>query len=180
MVDVTGFGGASVFFFLSVLMVQSSFSSEGMWRPDQLTGLSDSMTEMGLRVAPEALSKVDGSVLGAIVDMKQCSGAFVSEQGLMVTSYHCIGASLQFASAEKEDLFENGFHAKQQSEERWGGPGAQIQLTLSAENVTEQVLAGTKKLLGSAYYTRIEENTTRLVERCETSGDYRCRGGGLR
>ncbi len=101
---------------------QYSLAEEGMWRPEQLPDLADGMKASGLDLDVAQLAKLDGAVLGSIVDLSQCSGAFVSEEGLLVTSYHCIGGSLQFASQSGEDLFENGYHAKTRSEERFGGP----------------------------------------------------------
>ena len=106
---------------LLALLGQYSLANEGMWRPEQLPEMAATMKGAGLDLDVAQLANLDGVVLGSIVDLSQCSGAFVSAEGLVVTSYHCIGGSLQFASQSGEDLFRMP-HAKTRAEERFGGP----------------------------------------------------------
>jgi len=146
-----------------------------MWRPEQVEKMGPELAELGYPGDATELARLDGPVLGAIVDLAHCSGALVSESGLVVTSYHCIGSSLQHASKKGEDLFENGFYASTRADERWGGPAEHIRITVGTDDVTDSVLSGTKKLKGSAAVDRIADNTKKLVERCELQSNVRCK-----
>ncbi len=159
---------------LLVALSTPALAIEGLWLPEQMGELNDEIVELGWERDPALLGQLDGDVLGSIIDMQYCSAAFVSPDGLAVTAYHCVTDGLQFASQKGEDLFELGFHASTRAEERFAGPTERIRVTTSMEDVTAQVLAGTKKLEGTDRLDKIDDNIGNLVKRCEASGSVHC------
>jgi hypothetical protein len=151
-------------------LILTAAANEGMWMPDQLPDLQEELTELGMETPAEELMKLDGAPLGAIVDLDHCSGAFVSEDGLIATAYHCIGDAMRHASAPGENLFETGFYAANRADERWVGNTFEVKVTVSMEDVTDTVLRGTSKLDGKARSRRVDNNTKALVKRCEKPG----------
>ena len=152
-----------------------ALASEGMWKPDQVSSMGEGLAEIGLEMSGEDLGNIDGPVLGAIVDLSHCSGAFVSADGLVATSYHCLGSALQFASREGENLFEQGFHARTRGEERPTGPSERVRLTIGMDDVTDDVLSGTGRLEGRSFFEKVQENSERLVSKCEDNEGVQCR-----
>jgi predicted transcriptional regulator len=83
--------------------------------------------------------------MSAIVSLGGCSAAFVSDQGLIATNYHCIERSyLQFNSNAENNLFETGFVARSKRREKKSAPGSRVYVTLESNDITEQVLMGVK------------------------------------
>ncbi|MBW1880170.1 MAG: S46 family peptidase, partial [Deltaproteobacteria bacterium] len=167
---------------VALLSSASALAMEGHWRPAQLPELASELEALGVALPPEQLSDVTAHPLGAIVDMEFCSGAFVSPDGLIATAYHCVTDGLQYASGSGEDLFEDGFHALRREQERWAGPDMGVRVTTEVRDVTDDALAGTRKLQGTAALDRIEANIKTLVRRCESGPDVHCEvatyGGG--
>jgi len=159
---------------LVLLTPSLAWALEGHWRPSQLKDIAPELAELGLKVPVATLSDPTKAPLGAILDMDVCSGAFVSPDGLVMTAFHCVTDGLLFASGDSDDLFEDGFSASDRAAERWVGPDQGMRLTIAARDVTEDVLAGTKKLEGTERLDRIDDNTSDLVRRCETGPDVHC------
>ncbi|MBN2800442.1 MAG: S46 family peptidase [Deltaproteobacteria bacterium] len=160
---------------LALALTPRADALEGMWRPSQLPELSAELKDLaGDEVDPTLLADLTAGPLAATVALSKCSGAFVSETGLVATSYHCITGGLQFASQQGENLFEDGFHARTRGEERWLGPSEYVRLTLSTEDVTDGVLAGTKRLTGTARHEKIQANSRKILSQCEADGEHLC------
>ncbi len=151
-------------------LILTAAANEGMWMPDQLPDLQEELTELGMETPATELMKLDAAPLGAIVDFDHCSGAFVSEDGLIATAYHCIGDAMRHASAPGENLFETGFYAANRGDERWAGNTFEVKVTVRMEDVTDTVLRGTSRLDGKARSRRVDNNTKALVKRCEKPG----------
>lgn len=153
---------------LSTVLLASALATEGMWLPEQLPDLASDLKEAGSTTAAADLARIDQGPLAAMVDIDGiCSGAFVSDDGLIVTAYHCIGEAMRHASDRGENLFESGFYAPTRRDERWAGPTFSVKVTLSMEDVTDAVLAGTKRLEGAERQKRIDNHRTALAKRCE-------------
>lgn len=160
---------------IALCMPISAQSNEGMWTPDQITGdLAATLRADGLKVDVRSLAKLDGPILGAVVEIPHCSGAFVSPDGLIITAYHCVTEGLQFASGEGENLIESGLNANSRDEERWVGPSGHVRLTTSMRDVTTEVLSGTSKLTGGSRDHRIEDNIKAIEGRCDSRVGEHC------
>lgn len=156
---------------ITALLTTMAFGYEGLWLPDQLPLLSDALEANNAGQSGAELARFDQGPLAAIVDLDdRCSGAFVSEDGLIATAYHCIGEAMRHASNRGENLFEDGFYAATRQDERWAGPTFSVKVTLSMDDVTNDVLAGTKRLEGAERRERIDTRIRALAKRCERPG----------
>lgn len=159
---------------LLLLSVSTTHANEGLWRPEQLEDLQPELQELGIDGSIEDLTRLDAAPLGAIVGLDRCSGAFVSDTGLIATAFHCITEGLQFASRGQENLFSSGWYAQTPQDERWVGPTARARITVASDDVTSEVLAGTKRLDGPDKTAKIDDNIKTLVARCERGPGVRC------
>ena len=71
------------------------------------------------------------------------SGSFVSAHGLVLTNHHVARGQLQKVSSAKKDYVKDGFYAKTAAEEM-KCPDLELNVLVSMENVTAQVLAALK------------------------------------
>lgn len=155
----------------ALLLPSLALAHEGMWLPEQLPALAAEIEDAGSSIPADRLADLDAGPLAAIIDLDdRCSGAFVSEDGLIVTAYHCIGEAMRNASEADENLFETGFYAPDRTQERFAGSTFSVKVTLSMEDVTEEVLAGTRKLDGAERQKRIQTHVRALEKRCERPG----------
>jgi len=160
---------------LLLLLPVRAASDPGMWMPQQIPQLGDELRELGLQLDPDAFDDLTGFPMGAIVWLGGCSGAFVSDDGLILTNHHCVYGSLQYNSTPERDLIDAGFLAPDRSEEIPANPTARVYVTTGIEDVTAEILAD----LGSGIDDReraetVDDRCKRMVKSCETSPDVRC------
>lgn len=150
-------------------------ADEGLWRPDQLVTLAPAIAARHPGVDASGMGSLTDGPLASVVRLGTgCSGAFVSDTGLVATAYHCVWDALRYASHDSENLVESGFSAASSGGERWAGPAMTVQQTLSSDDVTAQVLEGTSTLTGTARTERVSKNSRALVARCELEGGITC------
>ena len=166
--------------YLFALLVTFSFSisaDEGMWEPHQMKLLKNELRAAGYKRSVSNISNLFKHPMSAIVSLGGCSAAFVSQDGLIATNYHCIERSfLQFNSNSESDLFETGFLARTKNAEKRSAPGARVYVTLESNDITEKVLAGltdNTKAIDRAKI--IEDNKKEIIKNCETSDEVECR-----
>src|ERR1035437_8249631 len=68
-----------------------------------------------------------------------CSASFISEDGLILTNYHCSYNQLNDIQKSGEDLLKTGFIAKSPDEER-KSPGLFVDQLISIKDVTNEVV----------------------------------------
>ncbi|MCB0406135.1 MAG: S46 family peptidase, partial [Bdellovibrionales bacterium] len=147
----------------------------GMWMPVQMGAHAETLRKLGLRYDPAQLTDPLAHPLGAIVWLGGCSASFVSKTGLIITNHHCIQSALQYNNGD-EGLIENGYLAKNQSEELWAGPGSHVLVTTAFTDVTKIVLKDIEQIEGDeARYEEIKKRINELTEACEVGKtDTRC------
>ena len=149
----------------------------GMWMPTQMSAHAETLQKLGLEYDPEALTDPTSFPLGAIVSLGFCSGSFVSGDGLIVTNHHCaVPVALQYNSTPERNLLEEGYLAKDRSEELWAGPRQRIYVTTAVENVTPAVYEGTEGIADVAErFKKIEANIETIQRACnEEDADVQC------
>lgn len=152
-----------------------TYGNEGMWQPHQLPQLTSKLNTLGLALDPNDLASLDSFPANAIVSLGGCSASFVSPQGLVVTNHHCVYGSVQYNSTAQNNLFDNGFLAKELSQEVPAAPGSRIYVTESVTHVTDKILSGTtEQQSGLDRFNTIEANTKALIKACESSNVHRC------
>ncbi|MFO7567772.1 MAG: S46 family peptidase [Enhygromyxa sp.] len=150
----------------------------GMWMPAQLGagGHAETLRALGLEYDPAALTQPTEFPLGAIVSLGGCSASFVSPEGLIITNHHCVTRALARNSTKEENLLEDGFLAKTRAEERWAGPRQRVYVTISFQDVTEQVLGGLETIEDpQARWKEMQARRSKLAKDCEEAAtDVSC------
>ena len=152
-------------------------ADEGMWEPYELPKLESELKKSGFTTDVASLSNLFEHPMSAVVSLGGCSAAFVSDQGLIATNYHCIERSyLQFNSNAENNLFETGFVARSKEEEKKSAPGSRVYVTLESNEITDQVLIGLKDETADIERAKIiEENIKQIINNCETTDEIECR-----
>lgn len=152
-----------------------ALADEGMWRPEQVTGLAGELREAGLRLDPAELSDPQRGPLAAVVNLSGCTASFVSPDGLIVTNHHCAAWALQYNSSEKADRYEAGYTARSRADELWAGPAGRVRVTLSEEDVTARFDAVVGALSDDREAFRAADALEKsLVASCEEDRRLRC------
>ena len=160
-----------------LLSLSSAHAVEGMWLPEQMPALKDSLEEQGLELSASSLADPMSAPLRSIVSLGFCSAAFVSPDGLIATNHHCVQGYLQVNSSADENRARDGFVATDRAAELSAGPGAELTIVEKMTEVSGAVRTGVKKWTKDRDRERItRENIANLVDDCEKAGDdRRCR-----
>ncbi|MDA0754777.1 MAG: S46 family peptidase [Proteobacteria bacterium] len=164
---------------LLIIFITNSFlyADEGMWEPYQMKGLKKELRTSGYNRNVSNVSDLFKHPMSAIVSLGGCSAAFVSDEGLIATNYHCIESGfLQFNSNSETDLFETGFVARTKNAEKRSAPGSRVYVTLESTEITEQVLKNLNDETQDIERAKIiEKNIKEIISMCETSDEIECR-----
>jgi len=171
--------------FLS-LVAAPALAGEGKWTPQQVLELDPAwLKAQGLKVPPKRLwdPKRGTGLLAGTVNVGGCSGAFVSETGLLITNHHCVFSIAQEHSSPERDLITQGFLAKSREEEL-PGKGSRIQVPRGFTDVTKQMLAAVPEGADDLRRQKaLERKEKELVAECEKRPATRCQvanfDGGL-
>ena len=130
---------------IGLLIFPSHKTEEGMFPLNYLDG--NALKNAGLKLSTEEIfNPGKTSLTDALVKVGGCTGSFISEEGLIITNHHCVYGNVARLSSEEHNYLENGFIAKEKSQEL--PVSMPCKITQSYEDVTTQVLEG------------IDENTT--------------------
>ena len=162
---------------LLITFTTTSFADEGMWEPHQMQSLQKELRARGYKGNVSNLSDLFKHPMSAIVSLGGCSAAFISDEGLIATNYHCIERSyLQFNSNAQSDLFETGFVARTKDAEKSSAPGARVYVTLESNDITKEVLDGLTDATKAINRAKIiEDNKKEIIKKCESSDEIECR-----
>jgi hypothetical protein len=174
--------GSGILHVALLAVAASAHGAPGLWQPQQLPAIEETLRSAGIAVDPRELSDPQRYPLNAVVELgDDCTAALVSPLGLLLGSRHCVLEVLRSQSTEGRDLLADGVVARTLGEELPGAPA--VRVTQSVQDVTAQVRAGLPSGQdGSARAQAIESRSRRLLDACESSPGYRCRidapGGG--
>ncbi|WP_157980759.1 S46 family peptidase [Aliidiomarina taiwanensis] len=113
--------------------------------------------------------------LQAVVRVDNCSGVFLSEQGLLMTSARCVDSSLAWNSHRVRNIPEQGYLARSTAEELPAAPGVRVFITHAQQDVTAQMQAGVHAGMSpQAYYAQLSQNRQALIQHCEGSAFSQC------
>ena len=155
--------------FTTLLLVVAFFSltsskaraDEGMWLPLFLQSLNEAdMQALGMRISAEDIYSVNqGSLKDAIVHFGGfCTGEVISDQGLILTNHHCGYGQIQSHSSLENNLLEDGFWAKDLSEEL-PNEGLFVEFIIRIEDVSEAALEGvTDRMSSQERQSAIDQN----------------------
>ncbi|MGA7991316.1 MAG: S46 family peptidase [Thermoanaerobaculia bacterium] len=166
--------GNIVFACVLVVRPATTLADEGMWMPQQIPQLASRLAAMGFQGDPQAFADLTGQPMGAIVSLGGCSASFVSPDGLIVTNNHCVQAALQYNSRPERNLMVDGFLAKTRADELWNGPGSRVTVTVSVNDVTDEIMGKIDaKITDRERFDVVEQRAKAKTAECEKGG-LRC------
>ena len=122
---------------LSILAFTTSTKEEGMYPLAQLGSLD--LKKAGLEMAQSDIYQPGKiGLTNALVRLGGCTGSFISDKGLIITNHHCVFGAVASASSPENNYLENGFYAKNETEEI--KTTLPCKITLSFEDVSARVL----------------------------------------
>ena len=146
---------------LIVLFSNIISADEGMYPLSVIHKLD--LQAKGLEIELSDLYNPDGiSLIDGICNISGCSGSFVSDKGLILTNHHCAYRAIKNASTAEHDFLENGFYAKNLSEEVQA-QGYTVRITESYRDVSEEVLNAIDKNMTLAERTKAIEKKTKEI-----------------
>ncbi|MCP4503083.1 MAG: S46 family peptidase [Deltaproteobacteria bacterium] len=158
------------FLALGVVGAFQLHADEGQWMPQQLAELDqDLLKKRGLKLSATELWGDHGEkgLLRAVVNVRGCSGAFLSKEGLLSTNHHCAYGAIQAQSSPENDLLKDGFFAKNRNEEI-AGRGLWVRVIHRVDDVTAAVRSALSNANTSLERAVAEERIRKkLVRECE-------------
>ena len=153
----------------AVLVSASVRADEGQWMPSQISKLDQGrLAGLGLRLGPADLWNESGGLMRAAVNLSGCTGAFVSEKGLIATNHHCAYRAIQGQSSPEHDYISNGFLAKKLDGEL-PAKGYTVRVLSHVKDVTQDVVSALKGASDDRSRAEaIEKKKKELVLACET------------
>lgn len=126
----------ALFFVLNL----SAFADGGMWLMQQMQAKYEAMKSSGLELEAYDLYNPDGSSLkdAVILFDNGCTGAIVSDQGLLLTNHHCGYDQIQSHSSIEHNYLKDGFWAMSQQDEL-PNPGLEVLFIDAITDVTVPV-----------------------------------------
>src|SRR5271168_3212832 len=134
---------------------------EGMWTFDNFPSAAVRQS-FGAVITPAWLDHVRLSTLR----LTNCTGSFVSPEGLILTNHHCIESCLAELSSKGSSLLELGFHAPAPKEEL-RCPAQYADVLVGTENITDEVLKSASGLGEAAANDARKEKLTLLEKACQ-------------
>ena len=158
----------------------AAHGDEGKWTPQQLLQFDAQwLKQQGLELPVSRLwdPQRGTGLLSATISTGNCSAAFVTATGLLLTNHHCLFSIIQEHSAPGRDLITNGFVADSSTAEL---PGKTTRITVPHKftDVTGQVKAAIPSGADDlARAKAIQSQQKALVSACEKAPGMRCSVG---
>src|SRR5450631_1515344 len=159
---------------LACLAVAPSLADEGMWTFDNFPANAVKQ-RYGTDITAAWLDHVRLST----IRLANCTAAFVSPSGLMLTNHHCVESCLAELSSKDKSLVELGFAAANRAAEL-RCPSQIADVMDGAENVADTIARTTAGLSETAANDTRKRTLTSLEQECEQasakakSGKLRC------
>ena len=122
--------------------INSSRADEGMWIPLLIEKFNiEDMQAKGFKLSAEDIYSINQACLmdAIVIFGRGCTGELVSDQGLLLTNFHCGRGSIQKLSSIKNDYLKDGFWAMNKEQEL-PNPDLSVKFLERIEDVTEKVL----------------------------------------
>lgn len=102
-----------------------------------------------------------------------CSGAFVSDRGLVLTNHHCVADCIGELSSQQRDLNRNGFYAATQAQER-RCTGSELNQLIDITDVTDKIQGATAGVPEQRFGSALNAAISRIEKTCADGGALRC------
>ena len=158
--------------FIACLSSIYAYADEGMWLPSLIHERIADMQAKGFKLSAEDIYSINQASLKDAVMMfgRGCSAELISNEGLILTNYHCGYAQIQKHSSIEHDYLKDGFWAMKRDEEL-PNPGLTVSFLDRMQDVTSIVLKGyTPEMTEEERINLIRENSSRLIEEATSDG----------
>lgn len=152
----------------------AAHADEGMWMPSQLPDIARQLKAAGFKGQARDLAELAKPPMNAVVKVGGASGAFVSEDGLVLTNHHVAFGVIQYNSKPGRDLIRDGYIAADRAAELPANPDYRVLVTTGFDRITDRILSGTAGKRGRAYFDAVDAATKAVVAECEREPGYRC------
>jgi len=148
---------------------------EGMWLPMFIKRLNaDDMAKHGCKLSADEIYSINtASLKDAIVWLEFCTAEIISDNGLMLTNHHCAYGGIQSNSSVEHNYLDNGFWAKNFSEEL-PVSGQTASILVRMEDVTAKILNGISDTTSASNREKTIKAAIKTArEEAEEKGKYR-------
>jgi hypothetical protein len=156
-----------------LLMIFTRMSAdEGMWLLPLIQKLNiDTMHSLGLKLNADDIYSINhGSLKDAIVMFDGgCTGEIISNEGLLITNHHCGYDAIQNHSTLEHNYLEDGFWAKNHSEEL-PNPDMTVNFLIRVEDVTQVILSAIQDTLSENERNQRISEISDSITRAATGG----------
>jgi hypothetical protein len=152
-------------------------ADEGMWLLYLLGDQQyNDMVKHGLKLSKEQLYNLNKASLkdAIIIFGGGCTGEIVSSQGLIFTNHHCGYGAVAAASTVEHNYLQNGFWAKNFSEEI-PAAGLSAQFLIRIDDVTAQVEESVKGLSIAERAAKLQTIFTEIAKKAVENTTYEAR-----
>ncbi|WP_298742909.1 S46 family peptidase [uncultured Brevundimonas sp.] len=147
----------------------AALADEGMWTFDNFP-IETVNRAYGTRIDQAWLDRLRL----ASVRIQGCSASFVSDEGLILTNWHCVVGCAQELSDARKDYVKNGFTAATREEEI-RCPGQTAEVLTEITDVTARVQAAGQGLEGAAFNAARQAETSLIQnEACAGDPEFTC------
>jgi tRNA splicing endonuclease len=157
-----------------VVSISHGAAKEGMWIPLFLEKYNlAEMQEMGFELSAQDIYDINTASMkdAVVVFGGGCTGAMISDEGLLITNHHCGYRQIQSHSSIENDYLSNGFWAMSRGEEL-PNEGLSVRFLEYMEDVTDEVLEGTEVLETEEREVQIEQNIRKIQNDASERGKY--------
>lgn len=162
-----------VFYLLSFTSV--GIAKEGMWIPTLLEKYNiEEMQQMGFKLTAQDIYDVNNASMkdAVVIFGGGCTGELISDEGLLITNYHCGYRQIQTHSSVENDILTNGFWAMNKGEEL-PNQGLTVRFLEYMKDVTSDVLKNTEELSEEEKSEVIRKNSKRIETEASENAKYR-------
>lgn len=151
------------------LYASQARSDEGMWTLTEFPR-ERILRKYGFHASDEWLKKVQ---LASLRLADGCSGAFVSDQGLVLSNHHCISECIVEQSSQARDLHRMGYYAATPASELKCS-SMELNQLLEIEDVTAKLQAATSGLPDAEFGSALRREISNIETACASSTKLRC------
>jgi hypothetical protein len=153
---------------LLVFLGSAANADEGMWT---FHGFPFAKANSTLKTSLD--QKWLDRVRNATVRLSNCTGSFVSGNGLILTNHHCIASCLAELSSKEKSLLEEGFLANRPADEK-RCPTQIADVLVGMEDISGKIAAAVSGKDEKAASEARKATLTQLESACEESSKRKC------
>jgi hypothetical protein len=161
-------------FMLVLPVFLQAYAREGMWIPVLLEKYNiREMKSMGFQLTAEDIYSINQASMkdAVMIFGGGCTAELISDNGLIITNYHCGYSAIQSHSSIQNDYLTNGFWAMAAAEEL-PNPRLKVTFLKRMEDVTGQVTEGVSDTLSMAQREVVIKKNMERIEMEAVAGTH--------